>query len=88
MIPADFAAQWERITTTERASSPIHFLDLRELRATRDTTNPAYLVLLAHEKLDAAAAAASGWGWPLNDNEILAALLAPNLERTVKDSRA
>lgn len=31
MTPADFAAKWERITTTERASSQSHFLDLCEL---------------------------------------------------------
>jgi len=36
--------------------------------------------LLAHEKLDAAVAAAYGWEWPMTDDEILAALLALNLE--------
>lgn len=31
MTPANFAAKWERVTTTERASSQSHFLDLCEL---------------------------------------------------------
>lgn len=30
MTPAAFAAKWERITTTARASSQSHFLDLCE----------------------------------------------------------
>jgi hypothetical protein len=81
MTPSNFAAKWERITTTERASSQSHFLDLCELRETRDTKSPAYPLLLAHEKLDAAVAAAYGWQWPMTDDEILAALLALNLER-------
>jgi type II restriction/modification system DNA methylase subunit YeeA len=56
---------------------------LTELRATRDSKSPVYPLLLAHEKLDAAVAAAYGWAWPLSDDEILAALLALNLERAV-----
>lgn len=55
--------------------------DLTDLRATRDSNSPVYPLLLAHEKLDAAVAAAYGWAWPLSDDEILAALLALNLER-------
>jgi len=31
MTPANFAAKWERVTTTERAGSHSHFLDLCEL---------------------------------------------------------
>ena len=55
--------------------------DLGELRGTRDTKNPAYSLLLAHEKLDAAVAAAYGWQPNMTDDEILTALLALNLER-------
>ena len=55
--------------------------DLTELRATRDSKSPTYPMLLAHERLDAAVAAAYGWAWPMTDDEILAALLALNLER-------
>lgn len=43
--------------------------------------HPAYSLLLAHERLDAAVAAAYGWEWSMTDDEILAALLALNLER-------
>lgn len=31
MTPSDFAAKWERVTTSERASAQSHFLDLCEL---------------------------------------------------------
>lgn len=55
--------------------------DVSELRATRDSQSPVYPLLQAHEKLDAAVAAAYGWEWPMTDDEILAALLALNLER-------
>jgi len=55
--------------------------DLSKLRNNRDTTNPVYPLLLAHDKLDAAVVAAYGWEWPMTDDEILAALLAINLER-------
>ena len=55
--------------------------DLDKLKKTRDTKSPAYPLLLAHEKLDAAVAAAYSWEWPMTDDEILAGLLALNLER-------
>lgn len=58
--------------------------DLTDLRATRDSKHPAYSLLLAHEKLDAAVAAAYGWEWPMTDDALLAALLALNLERAAK----
>lgn len=41
---------------------------------------------LAHKKLDAAVAAAYGWPADLSDEEILARLLALNLERAAKQS--
>lgn len=31
MTPSNFAVKWERITTTKRASTHSHFLDLCEL---------------------------------------------------------
>ena len=48
-------------------------------------THPAYSLLIAHEKLDAAVAAAYGWEWPLSDEEILERLLALNLERAAEE---
>lgn len=56
--------------------------DLTELKTIRDNKSPAYPLLLAHNKLNAAVAATYGWGWPITDDEILAALLALNLERS------
>jgi hypothetical protein len=58
--------------------------ELAELRQSRDSTHRAYYLLIAHEKLDAAVAAAYGWEWPLEDEVILARLLALNLERAAK----
>lgn len=48
------------------------------------TASPAYTLRLAHERLDAAVAAAYGWDWPLAGDEILTQLLALNLERTAR----
>ena len=55
--------------------------DLTVLRETRDSKSPVYSLLIAHDKLDAAVAAAYGWEWPLSDETILERLLALNLER-------
>lgn len=52
------------------------------LRQKRDAANPVYGLLIAHERLDAAVAASYGWEWPLSDEDILARLLALNLERS------
>jgi type II restriction/modification system DNA methylase subunit YeeA len=54
---------------------------LVELRKSRDTASPVYPLLIAHEKLDAAVAAAYGWAWPLSEEQILERLLGLNLER-------
>lgn len=54
---------------------------LQELRASRDAAHPAFALLLAHERLDAAVAAAYGWEWPLPEDEVLKRLLALNHER-------
>ncbi|MEM7735549.1 MAG: DNA methyltransferase, partial [Deinococcota bacterium] len=55
-----------------------------DLRETRDSSARAYPLLLAHEKLDAAVAAAYGWDWPLSEEDILERLLALNLERAAQ----
>ena len=47
---------------------------------------PAWLAM-AHDKLDRAVAAAYGWEWPLSDEDILARLLALNLERAGKGEK-
>ncbi|SEI65776.1 Type II restriction/modification system, DNA methylase subunit YeeA [Deinococcus reticulitermitis] len=57
---------------------------LATLRETVDSTHPAMTLLLAHNRLDAAVAAAYGWEWPLTDDEVLARLLALNLERAAR----
>ena len=54
--------------------------DLDDLRSHRDSSHRAYPLLIAHEKLDEAVAAAYGWEWPLEDEVILERLLALNLE--------
>ena len=58
--------------------------DLTALRGSRDSTHAVYALLIAHERLDAAVIAAYGWNAPLGDDEILAKLLALNLERAAK----
>ena len=60
--------------------------DLTELRETRDSKSPVYALLIAHDKLDVAVAAAYGWEWPLSDETILERLLALNLERSAEES--
>jgi len=52
------------------------------LRENRDATSRIFPLLLAHEALDAAVAAAYGWHWPLPDDEILERLLRLNLDRS------
>ena len=62
--------------------------DLTVLRETRDSSSPVYALLIAHDKLDAAVAAAYGWEWPLSDETILERLLALNLERSAQQEAA
>ena len=54
---------------------------LATLREHRDASHLTFALLVAHERLDAAVAAAYSWAWPLEDDEVLARLLALNLER-------
>ena len=58
--------------------------DLQECRANPKPTHAVYSLYDAHERLDAAVIAAYGWNAPLGDDEILAKLLALNLERATK----
>lgn len=58
--------------------------DLTVLRVSRNSAHPVYPLLIAHDKLDAAVAAAYGWEWPLSDEVILERLLALNLERAAQ----
>ena len=52
------------------------------LAAVDGTSSPAYTLKLAHDRLDQAVAAAYGWDWPLGEDDVLARLLALNLERS------
>ena len=61
---------------------------LIDLRESRNSAHPAYALLIAHEKLDAAVAAAYGWEYPLEDEEILERLLGLNLERAGEEKGA
>ena len=54
---------------------------LEALREERDSSQPAYALLVAHDKLDEAVCAAYGWAYPLSDEDILERLLELNLER-------
>lgn len=52
------------------------------LRAAPDPADPVAALVTAHDRLDAAVAAAYGWPWPLDEAEVLGRLLALNLERS------
>ncbi|MFN4252132.1 class I SAM-dependent DNA methyltransferase [Deinococcus sp.] len=55
--------------------------DVVHLRSTPDAEHPVTALVKAHAELDNAVAAAYGWEWPLSEDEVLARLLALNLER-------
>ncbi|GAQ23931.1 hypothetical protein DEIGR_400064 [Deinococcus grandis] len=55
--------------------------DVVRLRAEPDATHPVTALVKAHADLDKAVAAAYGWDWPLSEDDVLARLLALNLER-------
>ncbi|MDV6375174.1 hypothetical protein [Deinococcus arenicola] len=48
---------------------------------TPDAAHPVAVLVTAYARLDSAVAAAYGWEWPLPGDELLARLLALNLER-------
>lgn len=60
--------------------------DVVRLRAEPDATHPVTALVKAHADLDQAVAAAYGWEWPLDEDEVLARLLALNLERSAAQS--
>jgi len=60
--------------------------ELEPLREAKDSSSRAFPLLLAHERLDEAVAAAYGWEWPLPDEEILGRLLQLNLERSENEA--
>lgn len=62
--------------------------EVEVLRENRDSTSRAMPLLIAHEALDRAVAAAYAWEWPLADSEILRLLLDLNLTRSVGVPRA
>lgn len=66
------------LAQNDKATLTGSYNDLERLRAAPDAAHPA---VTAHNRLDQAVAAAYGWEWPLTEDEILARLLALNLER-------
>ncbi|MCD0157736.1 class I SAM-dependent DNA methyltransferase [Deinococcus sp. 6GRE01] len=60
--------------------------DVVRLRTEPDATHPVTALVKAHADLDQAVAAAYGWEWPLSEDEVLARLLALNLERSAAES--
>lgn len=54
---------------------------LTDLRTSHASSHPVYPLLVAHDRLDAAVAAAYGWEWELGKEEILERLLGLNLEQ-------
>ena len=57
-----------------------------QLRRMPDAEHPVWPLVKAHDKLNKAVAAAYSWEWPLDDDEVLARLLALNLERSAAKS--
>ncbi len=58
--------------------------DVVRLKETPDAGHPVTALVTAHARLDSAVAAAYGWEWPLSEDELLARLLALNLERDTR----
>ncbi len=70
------------LSTDEALTMTRLYNEVVTLRENRDATSRIFPLLLAHEALDAAVAAAYGWHWPLPDDEILERLLRLNLDRS------
>ena len=62
--------------------------DVVKLRAEPDAAHPVSALKTAHDRLDQAVAAAYSWEWPLAEDEVLARLLALNLERSATPGSA
>ena len=73
------------LTLSDKATLTGIYNDVERLRAVPDAAHPASALVVAHDRLNAAVAAAYGWAWPLTDDEILARLLALNLERSAAE---
>ena len=56
--------------------------EVAKLRAAPDASHPVSALATAHQRLDAAVAAAYVWAWPLREEEVLGRLLALNLKRS------
>ncbi|UQN10119.1 hypothetical protein [Deinococcus sp. QL22] len=81
----DAVAQAARFVEQARAGLRAQGLTLTKmynaLAQVQGTMSPAYTLQSAHTRLDTTVAAAYGWEWPLAKDEVLARLLALNLER-------
>ncbi|MDR6330604.1 class I SAM-dependent DNA methyltransferase [Deinococcus soli (ex Cha et al. 2016)] len=69
------------LTQDAKATLTGLYNDVVRLRVERDATHPVTALVKAHADLDKAVAAAYGWDWPLSEDDVLARLLALNLER-------
>ncbi|MDV6376013.1 hypothetical protein [Deinococcus arenicola] len=86
----------ERHWETARSRSSVHpyllchqrltaltslYNEVGPLKETPDAAHPVAALVTAHARLDSAVAAAYGWEWSLAEDDLLARLLALNLER-------
>ncbi|MFC6667860.1 type IIL restriction-modification enzyme MmeI [Deinococcus radiopugnans] len=69
------------LTQDPKATLTGLYNEVGHLQETPDAANPVAALVTAHARLDSAVTAAYGWEWPLAEDELLARLLALNLER-------
>lgn len=69
------------LAQNEKATLTGLYNDVVRLQADPDAIHPVTALVKAHAELDQAVAAAYGWEWPMDEDEVLARLLALNLER-------
>lgn len=72
------------LTQDAKATLTSIYNQVEELRKNPDAAHPVAALVTAHNKLDQAVAASYGWKWPLSEDELLARLLALNLERSAE----
>lgn len=72
------------LTQDAKATLTSIYNQVEELRKNPDAAHPVATLVTAHNKLDQAVAASYGWQWPLSEDELLARLLALNLERSAE----
>ena len=87
--PQDFVSKWRQVDLSERSAVQQHFLDLCRLvgqppPAEADPTGHDFAFEMGAAKTE------GGQGWPadLSDDDILARLLALNLERAAAQGAA